>query len=381
MIEPSQELLIGYLLQALEPDEHARVAEELRKSPDLRRKCAVLKKSLELPEADAEECDPPPGLANKTCALVRCVAGLQAASRQFASFLPELACPSATEKPAEQATDHRPGEIAALSNPTGAVLPTISTALTAGPADDASVEPATTEDSAGLGALRFRRSRALDAVVACAVLVMIGGTMAPQLLQSQSQAMRRSCQNNQQLMYASLARYAAAHHGRIPTAAKSGKLAFAGVGGSTMWQQGYITDPRTTLCPESPAARQPGFRIATLDEIQKAEGIELAELQKQAGGSFNYTLGYYENGVYREVRLLGRKSYAILSDAPLEGGESAQNHGEFGQNITFEDGHYEFLCECRDSGCLDEFFKNDHGLRKAGVHRNDSVLVGSQISP
>ena len=59
--------LVGYLLGALEPDEHERVEHHLQTSPEAREQLGILRRALSLMEADAEHHDPPFGLAHRTC--------------------------------------------------------------------------------------------------------------------------------------------------------------------------------------------------------------------------------------------------------------------------------------------------------------------------
>lgn len=59
--------LIGYLVGALEPDEHRTVAARLAGDPELRRSLDHLQASVAPLAADAGHCDAPHGLAERTC--------------------------------------------------------------------------------------------------------------------------------------------------------------------------------------------------------------------------------------------------------------------------------------------------------------------------
>ncbi len=65
-----RELLIGYLLDALEPAEHEVVSAQLSQDPQLRNELALLKRSLEPLAADKGHFIPPAGLAHRTCEFV-----------------------------------------------------------------------------------------------------------------------------------------------------------------------------------------------------------------------------------------------------------------------------------------------------------------------
>lgn len=62
--------LVGYLLRALEPDQHEEVQQYLNSSPDAREDLEKLRRTLSLLEADAGHHDPPIGLAHRTCQFV-----------------------------------------------------------------------------------------------------------------------------------------------------------------------------------------------------------------------------------------------------------------------------------------------------------------------
>lgn len=66
-----QEDLVGYLLHALEPGEQARVEASLAQNPDLQVQLTRLRAFLSLLECDRAAYSPPPGLAQRTCRLVR----------------------------------------------------------------------------------------------------------------------------------------------------------------------------------------------------------------------------------------------------------------------------------------------------------------------
>jgi hypothetical protein len=65
-----REQLLGYLLGALEPEEHEALATRLKREPDLRHELDLLRKSLQPLDADDEEPEPPRDLSAKTCEYV-----------------------------------------------------------------------------------------------------------------------------------------------------------------------------------------------------------------------------------------------------------------------------------------------------------------------
>ena len=60
--------LIGYLLNALDPDEHRRTEEYLRGNAEARRKLELLRSALAPLAADAGQPDSPAGLVERTLA-------------------------------------------------------------------------------------------------------------------------------------------------------------------------------------------------------------------------------------------------------------------------------------------------------------------------
>src|SRR5262249_14500331 len=58
--------LVGYLLNALEPDAHRDVEAYLQSSPGARRRLELMRQALEPLAADRAEVEPPPGLVMRT---------------------------------------------------------------------------------------------------------------------------------------------------------------------------------------------------------------------------------------------------------------------------------------------------------------------------
>jgi hypothetical protein len=65
-----REDLIGYLLGALEPEEHAAVEARLGHDPSLKRELELLSRSLQPLACDQQHYQPPVGLAHRTCEFV-----------------------------------------------------------------------------------------------------------------------------------------------------------------------------------------------------------------------------------------------------------------------------------------------------------------------
>jgi hypothetical protein len=70
MNNPMREHLIGYLLDAVEPDERTMVEKQLQQDEGLRREADLLRSSLHPLSCDAKHHAPPPGLAQRCCQYV-----------------------------------------------------------------------------------------------------------------------------------------------------------------------------------------------------------------------------------------------------------------------------------------------------------------------
>ena len=176
-------------------------------------------------------------------------------------------------------------------------------------------------------------------------------------------------------------------HGLSPAVAfvsTSANRAAAGVFASQLLRDQLLTETDWLICPASELARSQGsWFVPTLEQLDAAEGRWLSRLQRSAGGSYGYTLGYVQEGRYRTPRNEHRPSFALLSDAPsrhLAGHQSA-NHGGRGQNVLFEDNHIEFICLSRNGLAGDTIFLNYAGYTEAGLDKDDSVIVPSETSP
>ncbi len=89
--EPMREQLLGYLLEALEPDERHRLEAELLQDPTLQRDLEELNDSLEPLRLTEGPPEPPAGLAERTCQMIAAFqAGAHAPASQLRSLAPAL---------------------------------------------------------------------------------------------------------------------------------------------------------------------------------------------------------------------------------------------------------------------------------------------------
>lgn len=302
-----REQLLGYLLGALEPDEHAEVAERIAADPALRRELDLLAKGL-APLAD-EHHEPPPSLAQKTCAFVAARRG------------PAL------------------GQFGACS-----------------------------------------QWRVQDLCVAAALFVAVMMLVVPAVYQSRTLAHVDACQRNLASLGMALSQFSQIHQGEFPQVPVEGNLSAAGIYAALLREAGLITD-QDVVCAASPLRKNTEFRIPSRDELLAARGEALRRLQNTMGGSYGYCIGYVQNGRYHARRNLGRETFAILADVPLQWNDELSSHHGRGQNVLFEDGRVLFMTRARLVDVDDHFFENGLGYVAAGIGPDDAVIVPSGTRP
>ncbi len=324
MIDNIDHDLIGYLLGALEADEREQVAAALAADAALRERLESLRSELRLLE-DPPTFEPPADLAERTCAF-----------------------------------------IAAHAEPPS-------------PAGDVSRKAGRLKTHESLAPSRGWRS--VDIAVSIAVCIAGAALIFPLINSSRANSQIAICANKLREIGLALTGFSERHNGLFPQVPETGNLAAAGVYAPTLIDSRFISDPRVVICPGSPLAEQPGFRIPRLDEIQEARAEQLAELRRKMGGSYGYVLGYRDNGVYKPTRNLYREKFAIASDAPSDDLDNSPNHGRNGYNALLEDGHVVYLRLCRLDGTGDDIFRNDMGELAPGCQVNDAVVARSDVSP
>jgi hypothetical protein len=192
-----------------------------------------------------------------------------------------------------------------------------------------------------------------------------------------------ACQDNLRQVGQALTEYSHKNHDVFPVVPAQGNLAAAGVYAPILAEDGFLTEPGMVLCPDSEQAQQSNFRLPSLDELRSAVGQELSRIQQKMGGSYGYSLGYFEHGVYQPTRNLNRDYFAIMADAPSQDRPDHQsaNHGGLGQNVLFEDLHIEFCSTSRPGNGSDDIYANDNQEVAPGLHRDDAVIAASGTAP
>jgi hypothetical protein len=319
MSQPVREQLLGYLLGALEEDEHREVKARLLASPQLQQELAHLRETLR-PLAADRVVPPPQGLWQRTCRLV---------------------------------------EIAASAIPVNRSTPRAAVSLPT------------------------RRWSLRDALTAAVVLLATCCVLFPAVQRSRFQAGVTACQNHLGQLGMALLHYGENHGGHFPQAPQEGNDAFAGMYSVMLRDHGLLPDPRIILCPAVASSRGEPLYVPSLCELQQARERRLVELRRSMTGDYGYTLGVMVNGRCVPVRNQGRTIFAIMADTPslaLDGLPSA-NHGGLGQNVLFEYGNVRFLRSGEPLLGTDYLFLNDAWRVAPGTHPDDSVIAPCHARP
>jgi hypothetical protein len=325
-----REHLLGYLLDALEPDERQRVEDALERDPSLRRELQALDDGLVLLRQAERSIDLPAGLAERTCRTVTEQAASHAARGAPATTAPKRGRPAVV---------------------------------------------------AGEAGSHVRQRTLPDVLVAAGVVLAATLVVFPAIQQSRVSARLAGCQNNLRKIGLALAQYCQHNHDHLPSIPPGST---AGIYAVRLKDGGYLDGEGWNLCPGAVRSGQRGRGyVPTWDEFHAARGPVLAQFQRSMGGSYGFTLHYVKDGVYRCVKNRRRPTFAIMSDTPCaqpEGLRSA-NHGGRGQNVLYEDGHVQYLTGCTAKGCRDHIFLNDQKVAAAGCHVDDAVIGESSAWP
>jgi prepilin-type processing-associated H-X9-DG protein len=170
--------------------------------------------------------------------------------------------------------------------------------------------------------------------------------------------------------------------GALPGADPLGPLNHAGVFSLLLQAQGLLPEAKILICPSADSAIVLVPRLT--EYLATPAGSLLRELQRRdMGGSYGYSLGFEEDGVYHAPSQ--ESSWTpIVSDRPpresdREADGNSPNHGGAGQNVLFADGHVSWLGEARLG--MDGLFENAAGTSAAGQGQGDAVIGVSEAVP
>jgi len=319
------ELLVGYLLETLEPEQREEVQRHLAHEPAWRHRLRQLERTL-APLGEDTPLEPPPGLALATLAYV--------AQHQCQEGRPRLPVPR--DKPCVR--------------PSGG----------------------------------WRRVDVLAA--ACVALVCLS-LLAPLLSGLWKKHDRLACANNLRKFWQALSTYADFHDGNFPRVEESGPLAFAGVYVPQLGQLGLLQGVSVS-CPARGDQPASSLRVRDLEQLYHHAPQQYAQLIHSLGGHYAYSLGYDDGHGLHQLRQDAGDGVPILADfvsptTPLaaKAFTNSDNHNGQGQNILYIGGYVRWATHPQVGIAGDHIYLNQKSLREAGLSRNDAVLAASEVPP
>lgn len=323
------ENLVGYLLNALDPDSHQQVETYLRGHPEAQKRLDTLKLALAPLEADKEEIVPPPGLACRAIA---------------------------------QAAEYRCRPLA---------------------------EPPPAPELRGLGPER-RWWRRADLMVAASILILVGFLGTQGIVRLREKQAEVACQDNLRNFHLALSDYSRRNDGNFPMVPAEGPYSRPGVFLASLREQGSLGDrPQiSSRCPANGAHRLPEYTFEQLDAMTPEDREQALH---SLSGCYAYSLGYRGPfgevcGLRREVgeMELSAEAMPIMADCPTvrpdgSRGHSANHRG--GQNVLNVGGNVRFCATPHHGIDGDDIYVNMDGKVAAGLHRWDSVLGSNSDQP
>ena len=338
-----QEDLFGYVLGALDAEEHSQVQNRIDSDPALKEKVLELRASIAPLEHLGSDSASRPGVARRT---IEALAVVQNAE-----------------------TSQYNGDM-------------VSKAITTTAPDADAEYPSARISEPDSRASRIRGGSwsLSDVLVTVAVCAVLAALIFPAMAYSRNQAKLQMCQSNLATLGQAFISYSNMHDGRFPEIPKSGNLSTTG-GFAPLLKEANLISDSDLVC----AGVDRGGAVFTIpmpDQIRNCSDTrQLDVYRRQMAGDYGYSLGYMQDSQHVWPRNLGRAFRIILADSPssnLEGRRSA-NHGGDGQNCLFEDGHWRFVTG-HASG-EDAIYENEYGIVAPGVDANDNVIGASHLSP
>ena len=327
---------VGYLLDALEPQERQMVEAHLRADPEARQQLHHLRQLLQPLAADLNGIEPPPGLWVRALA---CVSEHQC--RQL---------PSAPPPPPSR--------------------PVVS------------------------GRGWWRRA---DLLVAASILLCLGLLIPPALNKLRDRHNIVACQENLRRFGVALNAYSSHHGGAFPNVATAvvaePQKNVAGLVVPLLRETegfpqsaGFPADGTFVTCP---AQAGPPCSAPSLDEVDNMDLSEFARRAPSLMGVYAYTLGYDDGGGLQGMRVRAdapNELLPLMADQPpldIEQGGlgNSPNHGGRGQNVLYMDGHCAFQTTRLVGYERDDIYLNYDGKVRAGKDFRDAVLGRSSAHP
>lgn len=319
------EHLLGYLLNALEPEELRQVEIWLKAHPEGQARVERLRQALAPLAAERDTpIEPPPGLAVRTLARV---------AEHICRDLPHA--------------------------PKTAVVRSL------GPARPS-----------------WRR---VDVLIAACLLITLLGLLSLWLLRTREQAGLVDCRDSLREVYVGLKSYSERHQNRFPCVSEVAEPPrdVAGLIIPMLIAHGYLSGNLRIGCPAKTDKPTP----IPLKEALKMEQAQFEQQAGHFTPCYAYSLGYRnEQGLVLPLSFKPDQPNShlpIMADKPgvnaLLG--NSLNHGGRGQNVLYLDGHVRF-CTNRTIGVDDDdIYLNKVKAVAAGLNHLDTVLGSSASRP
>jgi hypothetical protein len=328
-----EENLVGYLLNALDPEEQREVERAIQNDPETRRRLELLERALQPLSADADNPPPPVDLRFRVLARV-----------------------------AEDRLEH----------------------------------PLLRLKAPPIGSERGGRSwwRRAD-VLAAAILMLVVGPLVPSAVSyAKSRFQIGQCQNNLRAFHTSLMAYTDLHDGRLPRVDKEPPRNLAGVVVPILYQEG-LAQGLDIRCPSSQTPEVPLHSLAELDTAYTNHEISFGRLANQLSGGYAYAMGYQDasgqlHGLRVDSVLMDNDLIPVMADRPsfnqTQGVFTAPtpnslNHDSRGQNVLYLGGAVRFVTNTHIGAYGDDIYLNQQNRIAAGLFRLDSVLGASDFRP
>ena len=324
MKDPSQEDLLGYVLGALDAEQHQELQQLIDQDPQLDERLLEIKAQLvPLEMLDDDNEGMRPGMARRTCELVA----------NYSVQPKSVAASSAFSDP----IGHR-----SLSRSSSWMMK--------------------------------------DFLVAAACVGIMASLLFPVLTYTKQQANIVDCGNNLRSIGMALASFSENNNGRFVEIPSEGPFSFAGIVAPTLKEAHVIDDDNWFTCKG--VKRDQPFMIPSTDQIRRCStGDQGDYFRKISSGDYGYSFGHMEGDKYVSPCNMGRSYVIIAADKPstrsIDG--PSENHGCRGQNCLFEDFHVRFVKG--NANGEDLVYVNAYNVVGPGVGARDSVIGASHLSP
>jgi hypothetical protein len=389
---PHEQDLVGYVVGALEAQEQRDLQAAIDANPEIEEQLLAIKRAL-LPLDDLDFTGSRPGLARRTCELVANIGQppirrldptrFQDLSRDpsnphavVASVINDVLHPESNPE-SSVGLGSAPSANGSPQSKSGSQdAPNTQTGR-----DTRFWLSAVSQRERGWGLTRNSRFSPVDVVVTAAAVMILAGLLFPAISYTRHQSRLTDCQNNLRQIGEKLAEYSELNNGRFVEIPRSGPLAVAGVVAPVLKDKGLLSDDSLFACAGVAASSDQQVKIPKIRSIKKAIGERLVWLQKTMSGNYGYTLGYQTSNGYQTPMNLARPNVVLMSDAPAVGQPNriSTNHGGYGQNCLFEDGHVQYVVG--ETIGNDAIFVNDYNMVAPGCHAEDNVIAPSHLSP